>query len=144
MVLDRDEVCARLCAALDPHGEVREAYLFGSVARGSAAGHSDVDVAVYLDPRVLQEKGLGYDWALAAELMAALGTNKVDVVVLNRAPPLLYHRVLQGSVRLLSRDLTATSRRESEALSRYFDYLPQLRKIDEAHRRRSAAGGFGR
>ena len=36
--------------------------------------------------------------------MAGLGLNDVDVVVLNRAPPLLYRRVLRDGVRLLARD----------------------------------------
>ena len=34
--------------------------------------------------------------------MAGLGSNDVDVVVLNRSPPLLYHRVLRDGERLLA------------------------------------------
>ena len=70
--------------------------------------------------------------------MVALGTNDVDVVVLNRASILLYHRVLRDGVRILSRDLRATTTRAGQALSRYFDFLPQLDKMDRA--RRHAAG----
>ncbi len=33
--------------------------------------------------------------------MAGLGSNAVDVVILNDAPPLLCHRVLRDGVRLL-------------------------------------------
>jgi hypothetical protein len=66
--------------------------------------------------------------------MAALGTNSVDVVLLNRAPPLLYHRVLRDGIRVLARDLRATTTREGYALSRYCDYVPQLAKIDAAMR----------
>ena len=43
----------------------------------------------------------GYTADLAAALMSALGTNRVDVVVLNGAPPLLYHRVLRDGQRIL-------------------------------------------
>ena len=64
--------------------------------------------------------------------------NAIDVVVLNTAPPLLYHRVLRDGVRLLSRDLRATTTRAGQALSRYFDFLPQMEKMDAA--RRFAAG----
>lgn len=46
--------------------------------------------------------------------MAALGRNDVDLVLLNDAPPLLYHRVLRDGVRLLSRDLAKTTAREGE------------------------------
>ena len=66
--------------------------------------------------------------------MAGLGYNDVDVVVLNRAPPLLYHRVLRDGVRVLSRDLPATTTREGQALSRYCDFVPQLAKMDAARR----------
>ena len=66
------------------------------------------------------------------------------MAVLNQASPLLYHRVLQDGVRLLARDGAATTTREGRALSRYCDYLPQLRKIDAAHSARISAGNFGR
>jgi hypothetical protein len=88
--------------------------------------------------------GFGYDAELVADLMAALGTNCVDVVLLNRATPLLYHRVLRDGVRLFARDLTATTVREGRALSRYCDFVPQLRKIEQATAARSDKGLFGR
>ena len=69
--------------------------------------------------------------------MAALGSNEIDVLVLNQAPPVLYHRVLRDGRRLLARDLRATTTREGYALSRYCDYLPQLAKIEAGRR----AGG---
>jgi predicted nucleotidyltransferase len=136
-----EAVVHKLREFLSSRGEIREAYLFGSTARGSAAAHSDIDVAVTVDPAVLETPGFGYDAELGAELQAALQTPKVDVVVLNHAPPLLYHRVLRDGVRILARNLSETSVRETRALSRYFDYLPQLAKIAAAHaHRRSALG----
>jgi hypothetical protein len=86
----------------------------------------------------------GYAAGLTAALMHALQIDRVDVVLLNEAPPLLYHRVLRDGVRILSRDLRATTTREGRALSRYCDFLPQLRKIDAAHRARTETGRFGR
>ena len=47
----------------------------------------------------------------------------------------LYHRVLRDGVRFLSRDPRATTTRAGQALSRYFDFLPQLEKMDRARRR---------
>ena len=129
---------ARLTCALAPRDEVLEAYLFGSHARGKARADSDVDVAVYIDETAADEGHWGYRAELTTHLMAALGTDDVDVVVLNQAPILLYHRVLRDGVRLLSRDLRATTSRAGQALSRYFDFLPQLDKMDAA--RRFAAG----
>jgi predicted nucleotidyltransferase len=133
-----------LTTALQPRAEVLEAYLFGSTATGAALAHSDVDVAVFLADARVAGSAFGYAADLAAVLMAALGTNRVDVIVLNDAPPLLYHRVLRDGQRILSRDLRSTTTREGYALSRYCDYLPQLAKIEAAHVARIAAARFGR
>lgn len=130
---------ARLADALEPRGEILEAYLFGSHARGEAQPHSDIDVGVYIDEACARHGAWGYPAALTADLMAALGTNDVDVVVLNNAPALLYHRVLRDGIRLFSRDLHATTTRAGQALSRYFDFLPQLDKMDAARRHAGAA-----
>lgn len=126
---------ARLAQALEPRPEVLEAYLFGSRARGNAHSRSDVDVAVYVDDARAAAGPFGYRADLTTHLMTALGTNAIDVVVLNGAPPLLYHRVLRDGVRLLSRDLPATTARAGYALSRYFDFLPQMDKMAAARRR---------
>jgi hypothetical protein len=134
----------KLRALLEPREEILEAYLFGSAAKGSAQAHSDVDVAVYLRVGPPPVSPFGYPADLTAALMRALRINRVDVVVLNEAPPLLYHRVLRDGVRILSRDLRATTTREGQALSRYCDFLPQLGKIDAAHRARTVGGRFGR
>ncbi len=143
----RPALLEALGARLARRPEILEAYLFGSRARGDAAAHSDLDVAVYVDREDLPPAPFGYAAGLTAELMAefqaGLGIERLDVVVLNDAPPLLYHRVLRDGERLLSRDLAATTTREGRALPRYCDYLPQLRKIDRELARRLADGRFG-
>ena len=128
MPLACDDLRAALQALLQGRAEILEAYLFGSRARGDARESSDIDVAVYLDEAKLDEQGFGYDAELGEALSVACNAS-ADVVILNRAPPLLYHRVLRDGVRLLARDLRATTTREGRALSRYCDYLPQLAKI---------------
>ena len=131
-------IVERLSGALAAREEILEAYLFGSRARGKARPDSDIDVAVYIDEALADDGNWGYRAELTTDLMVTLGTNDVDVVVLNKAPILLYHRVLRDGVRLLSRDLRATTTRAGRALSYYFDFLPQLDKMDAA--RRYAAG----
>lgn len=144
MTSDDRDLPARLAQALEPRREILEAYLFGSRATATAQPHSDVDVAVYVaDPRPAPSP-FGYAADLAAALMAVLATPRVDVVVLNEAPPLLHHRVLRDGIRIFSRDLRATTTREGRALSRYCDYVPQLAKIEAAHRARVDAEQFGR
>jgi len=127
----------RVAGALQARAEVLEAYLFGSHATRRAQLHSDIDIAVFVDHRLAGDTAYGYAAELAAHLMGSLRTNEIDVVVLNRAPPVLYHRILRDGRRILARDLRATTTREGYALSRYCDYVPQLAKIEAA--RRSAA-----
>jgi predicted nucleotidyltransferase len=138
------ELATRLGAALAKRPEVLDAYLFGSHARGEAHTHSDVDVAVYVDPAIGVESGFGYAAELTSALMTALATNRIDVVLLNTAPPLLYHRVLRDGVRVLSRELAASTTREGMALSRYCDFVPQLSKVESAAAARLRDGEFGR
>lgn len=125
---------ARLTRALEPRPEILDAYLFGSQARGDAGALSDIDVAVYVDEDLVEPGPYGYDAKLITDLMTELGTNAIDVVLLNRAPPLLYHRVLRDGKLLVTRDLKATTTRAGYALSRYFDFLPQLKKQADARR----------
>jgi len=134
----------RIGEALDRRPEVLEAYLFGSQARGSATPRSDVDVAVFVDPSLAGPAPYGLAAAIASDLMSVLGRNDVDLVVLNDAPPLLYHRVLADGVRLLSRDLARTTTREGQALSRYLDFKPHLQRMAALEGARIADGRFGR
>jgi len=126
----------RITDVLLARREILEAYLFGSHARGTGQAHSDIDVAAFVDEGEIEPSLFGYRAELTTALMAGLGTNSVDVVILNDAPPLLYHRVLRDGSRLFSRDLRATTVREGRALSRHCDFVPQLAKIDTGLRGR--------
>ncbi len=141
-MLEGNQLRDLIARTLQRRPEVLEAYLFGSRATGRAQAHSDVDVAAFLSR--IPDAPFGFEAELVTDLVAALGDNRVDVVLLNRAPPLLYHRVLRDGVRLFARDLVATTVREGQALSRYCDYLPQLQKIDRAIEGRAARGVLGR
>ena len=126
----------RIAGLLEPRTEVLEAYLFGSHAHGRAQPHSDVDVAVYIDETVVEEGAFGYRAQLITEIMAGLHRNDIDLLILNQAPPVLYYHVLRDGIRVLSRDLSATTTREGYAVSRYCDFVPQLAKMDAAWRLR--------
>jgi predicted nucleotidyltransferase len=142
--VDREQLIDGLTRCVRDRPEILEAYIFGSHARGQAQAHSDLDAAVYVEPARLSEGLFGYQAKLTTALATELGNDAVDVVILNRAPPLLYHRVLRDGVRIVAYDLAATTTREARALSRYCDFLPHLRKVDAAHRHRIERGDVGR
>ena len=123
--VDRQEVIERTGAYFGREGEgVVCAYVFGSVGRGEAQPGSDVDVAVLLDaapPATLAGCGL----RLEGELERALG-REVDLVVLNRAPVDLVHRVLRDGVLAFEADAAARVRFEVRARNVYFDLRPIL------------------
>lgn len=120
------DLSARIAAIVSARAEVLDAYLFGSYGRGEQHALSDVDVAVWIDAAVDCDAGYGIDSEVTADLMAGLGRNDIDVVLLNRAGPLLYHRVLRDGLRVFTRDVRATTVREGRALSRYCDFVPTL------------------
>ena len=139
-----EALLARIAAVLEPRAEILDAYVFGSHARGTPQPHSDVDVAVYVTEPTPVGSAYGYVADLTTALIRAVGRSALDVVLLNGAPPLLYHRVLRDGTRVIARDLKATTTREGRALSRYCDYVPQLAKIEAAYRARLASDRFGR
>jgi len=118
-----DETLAKLRERLVPIPDgVVAVYLFGSVARGQARPSSDVDVAVLYErtpPPTLD--GLGFD--LAHELELAV-RRTVDLVVLNRAPSDLVHRVLRDGVLVVERDRRRRIEFEVQSRNEYFDLQP--------------------
>jgi predicted nucleotidyltransferase len=111
--------------ARDPHG-VAAAYLFGSVARGTADAGSDVDVAVLYaaDP---PSTFSGLPLRLEGELERLLGC-RVQVVALNQAAPDLVHRVLRDGKLLLDVDPSRRIRFEVKMRNEFWDVEPYLRR----------------
>lgn len=111
----------------DEHGAgIVAAYLFGSVARGTARADSDVDLGVLYEraPESTLE-AQPFDLESALERLVS---RPVQVVALNRAPVDLVHRVLRDGILVAERDRNARVQFEVRARNEYFDLLPFLRR----------------
>ena len=118
------------------------AWLFGSAARGEAGPLSDVDVAVLLSPSVAPETRLD----VAAALWEALERRcpRVDLVVLEEAPPALRHRVFRDGILLIERDERRRVAFETRAIQEYLDFQYLAEIYDRALLARAAEGRLGR
>lgn len=137
------EALARLAHALEREGVVA-AMLIGSQARAGAGPLSDVDVGVWHDPDLGPTGRLDLQLELAAAAAAALDTDEVDIVLLNRASPLMRHRAIRDGRRLLERDPKARVRAEAKGILDYLDTKPLRVELARGTRHRIEEGRFGR
>ena len=104
---------------------ITAAWLFGSVARGTAGSKSDVDVGVLYDhapPLTLEGLGLDLEW----QMESALGI-PVQLVVLNHASVDLIVHVLRDGKLLVDRDRARRIQFEVRSRNEFWDLEPYLR-----------------
>jgi predicted nucleotidyltransferase len=105
---------------LRSHPKVVFAYLFGGLARGERRPLSDVDIAVYLAGIATAEVKLD----ILGKLIDILGTDEIDLVILNTAPPLLSMNVLRNKRVVADNEPGMRHRFESLSFRKYLDFLP--------------------
>jgi predicted nucleotidyltransferase len=106
--------------------DVEFVYLFGSRSTGNATPRSDVDLAIYVASSA-DQPGLRLD---AARVSAAhLGTDAIDMVLLNAAPIALAGRVLVSRRVLLDRNPFLRHRYESSTARLFQDFRIREHRI---------------
>ena len=93
------------------------AYLFGSVAAKKDTPMSDIDVAVYFSKRI---DAFTYRLKLMERLIRILKNEKIDIVVLNNASPLLRYEVIKNGI-LLKDNIKNRVVYETIVLQEYLD-----------------------
>jgi len=119
---DRDATVSALRGFfLNPPVGTAAVYVFGSVARADSKP-GDVDVAILFEhdpPRTLE----GLHSSLGDELQKTL-SRRVDLIILNRAPADLVHRVLRDGILVCELNRSARIRFEVRRRNEYFDLEP--------------------
>ena len=111
----------------ESHPEVKLVYLFGSMARGDQGPMSDYDFAVYLDEKDKKET-TRVRFQLMDELSRALGTDRIDVVILDSVEsPELKYNILQEGKLIFEREPFRVLV-EPRILNEYFDFNLLLRR----------------
>ena len=111
---------------LSERPEVSFAYLCGGVAIGRRTPLRDVDVAVFLAPAADQAAA---KIEILGDLLETLGTERVDLVVLNTAPLSLRGRIV--AARRLLADNRPFERHKFESLTqrKFFDFAVRERRM---------------
>jgi predicted nucleotidyltransferase len=114
-------VIDQLRSVLEADPRIAYALLFGSRARQRAHVHSDTDVAVGLTPGTkLSVREIG---DLVSRLETVAG-GRVDLVLLEAAPPGLAYRIFRDGQAILERDRRAFVERKTRAILEYLDFKP--------------------
>ena len=95
------------------------AYIFGGLAKGEVRPLSDIDIAVYVKHK---ENLPEYKIHLFKEITDALGTDEVDLVILNTASVCISGRILQNKQVLVDKFPFQRHSYESLTLREFFDF----------------------
>jgi predicted nucleotidyltransferase len=104
------------------------AYLFGGLLKERPNPLSDIDLAVY----GRNPKKLDY-LELFSRIAKILGTDEIDLVILNKAPLALAGRILQNRKVLIDKNPFLRHKYESLILREFFDF--QIKERDILKRR---------
>lgn len=111
-----------ILAVLEKHPEINIAYIFGSVAKGSAKPESDLDIAVQGEKSLTTAQHV----SLVEDLALATG-RPIDLIDLKTAGEPLLGEILQG-VRLIGSDTN-----HAELIKRHLfdsaDFLPYVERM---------------
>ncbi|MFA5515170.1 MAG: nucleotidyltransferase domain-containing protein [Desulfuromonadales bacterium] len=108
-----------LIRVLESDEAILFAYLFGSRARGEQTPLSDIDLAVYCRPL---ENAADYRLDLFDRLGSALGSTRLDLVLLNFASLSLSGRILRDRLLLVDNEPSVRHAYESLTLREFWDF----------------------
>lgn len=99
------------------------AYVFGSYAKSRVREKSDLDIAVFFDAKIKNKAQYVLKSDLREDLAQSLKKyDRISLIVLNEAPPLMEKEVVYGGKLVYSKDDLAQTHYQAQAVSRWLDY----------------------
>ncbi|MFA5819951.1 MAG: nucleotidyltransferase domain-containing protein [Bacteroidales bacterium] len=133
-MLELDEKINKLPALFSRTPEIQAVFLFGSYGTGNQTDISDIDFAVLFDKRL----DITEEAACLANISEFLGTDRVDLVNLNKAPLNLQFKAISEGKIIYEREYITTCDYIEKVIDLYQDYAIDLnyfyQEYDEALR----------
>ncbi|MGB9715877.1 MAG: type VII toxin-antitoxin system MntA family adenylyltransferase antitoxin [Thermodesulfovibrionales bacterium] len=139
----KEEIIKNIRDYLYLRDDVVSGYIFGSYSAGRFRSKSDVDIAVLLSRNVDIGDYGNIKLGIIKDLMKLLSFDRIDVVILNIASPLLAHEVIKKGLHLFSKDDATRINYIATTTKRYLDTI-YLRKVqDRILHEKIRTGKFG-
>ena len=100
----KEEIIKKIKSYLYSRDEVVAGYIFGSYSRGRVRPKGDIDIALLLNDTINSRDYGNIRLSIINALTELLSSDRIDVTVLNTAPPLLSHEVIKRGMLLFSKD----------------------------------------
>jgi predicted nucleotidyltransferase len=130
----------RLIEFAEDRQEILAVFVFGSYASGRGRVGSDVDIALYVEPAVCSSEQRMELWLRYTHELESLLQSRVDVVLLNIAPPILRHQVFRKGKLVFERNPQSVRRFVGNALVEFYDEIVMLEPVQNRLIRRHLLG----
>lgn len=114
------------------------AYLFGSSAQGNMKPLSDIDIALLFD-KTVEYKFI--ETNILIDAMRILGTEEIDLVVLNEAPLHLRYSILRNKRIIFCSDHIKRVNFETDSIMEYLDFRHIRQLYNREFLRKIKVGG---
>ncbi len=122
--LSFNELKSVVYSTLIKNPQILIAYIFGSLVKGNFKEYSDIDVAIYTK----EEFSWQDFYILYGNLTKEIHSDRVDLVWLNKAEPIISFEIIKTGKVLFYRNVDTLNDFELTVKKRYYDYVIYLKK----------------
>jgi predicted nucleotidyltransferase len=139
----KEEVINKIKNYLFRRDDVVVSYIFGSYFTKKVSQRSDIDIAVLLRDSITKKDYGNIKLGIINDLIGLLSFDRIDVIILNIASPLLSHEIIKKGILLFSKNEVRRIEYIAKATTHYLDTI-YLRKVqDRILHEKIRSGNFG-